>query len=53
MITPPKEAQPLYVTKSPNTAPCAVSVIVKIFDPFVAAKDISLAPVVTRKGVTS
>ena len=50
---PPNETHPLKVTKSPVTAPCAVSVAVIVESLFVAENDISLLPVVERIGVMS
>ena len=50
---PPKVAAPLKVTKSFAKAPCAVSVIVIVEDPFVAAKVTSPAAVVDLIGVIS
>ena len=38
VMLPPKLAAPLNVTKSPDTAPCAVSVTVIVADPLLAAK---------------
>ena len=53
VMLPPKLAAPLNVTKSPDTAPCAVSVTVIVADPLLAAKVTSPALVVERMGVMS
>ena len=53
VILPPNVAAPEKVTKSVCTAPCAVSVIVIVEDPFVAEKVTSPADVVSLKGVMS
>ena len=47
VILPPNVAAPEKVTKSVCTAPCAVSVIVIVEDPFVAEKVTSPADVVS------
>ena len=53
VILPPRLTAPEKVTKSLGIAPCAVSVIVTVADPLVAAKVTSPAAVATRIGVMS